>query len=261
MQNITNLEIKYKDFIDDNNSETIVILHGWWWKSDSWLKLGDLLFKSWFNVIIPDLPWFWETKLDYVFDLDEYAKVIANFLRTLKIDNFILWWHSNWWAIAIKIVKSNIFTIKTLVLNNSSWIRNDKKRSIKRKIFNFSSKIIKKLFNFIPSPLRRKLGWVQIRKKIYNFIWWSDYIKSEEIPFLKETYLNVISEDITEQIKKIDSNTLLIRWELDKYTPLSDAHFMRNNIKKSKLIIISNEWHSIHLKNPNLLVNKFLENI
>jgi len=29
MQNKTNLEIKYKEFVNDNNSETIVILHGW----------------------------------------------------------------------------------------------------------------------------------------------------------------------------------------------------------------------------------------
>lgn len=253
MQNITNLEIKYKDFIDDNNSETIVILHGWWWKSDSWLEVADLLFKSWFNVIIPDLPWFWETKLEYVFDLDEYAKVITNFLRTLKIDNFILWWHSNWWAIAIKIVNSQIFNIKTLVLNNSAWIRNDNKRNIKKIFFSLLSKPFKIIF---------KLNVLKtIRRKIYYFIWWSDYIKSEEIPFLKETYLKIIWEDISELIKKIDIDTLLLWWKNDTFTPLSDAYFMRNNIRKSKLIIIWNEWHSIHLKNPKLLINNFLENI
>lgn len=253
MQNITNLDIKYKDFIDDNNSETIVILHWWWWKSDSWLEVGELLFKSWFNVIIPDLPWFWETKLDYAFDLDEYAKVITNFLRKLKIDNFILWWHSNWWAIAIKIANSNIFSIKTLVLNNSAWIRKNKKRNIKKAIFSVLSKPFKFIFKL------KSLS--KLRKKIYSFIWWWDYIKSEDIPFLKETYLNIIKDDISLEIKNVWLDTLLIRWELDNYTPLSDAYFMRNDIKKSKLIIISDEWHSIHLKNPKLLVNKFLENI
>jgi pimeloyl-ACP methyl ester carboxylesterase len=120
-------------------------------------------------------------------------------------------------------------------------------------IFNILSKPFKIIFKF--------KGLKIIRKKIYYFIWWSDYIKSEETPFLKETYLNIIWEDISEEIKKINNDTLLIWWELDKYTPVSDAYFMRKSIKKSKLIIIENEKHSIHLKNPKLLVNKFLENI
>jgi len=253
MQNKTTLEIKYKDFINDNNSETIVILHGWWGNSNSWLEVSNILYESWFNVIIPDLPGFWETKLDYVFDLDEYAKVIINFLRELKIDNFILWWHSNWGAIAIKIVNSHIFNIKTLVLNNSAWIRNDKKRSVKKIVFSILSKPFKLIF---------KLSFLKIiRRKIYTFIWWADYIKSEETPFLKETYLNIINNDISDDIKNINTDTLLIWWEKDKYTPLSDAYFMRNNIKKSKLIILENQAHSIHLKNPILLVDTFLKNI
>jgi len=253
MQNKTKLEIKYKDFIDDNNSETIVILHWWWWKSDSWLDVSELLFKSGFNVIIPDLPGFWETKLDYVFDLDEYAKVVTNFLRELKLNNFILWWHSNWWAIAIKIVNSNIFNIKKLVLNNSAWIRNDKKRSVKKIFFSILSKPFKIIF---------KLKVLKtIRRKIYTFIWWADYIRSEETPFLKETYLNIINNDISEEIKKVEIDTLLIWWWKDTFTPISDAYFMRKFIKKSKLIVLENEGHSIHLKNPILLINTFIKNI
>lgn len=253
MQNKTKLEVKYKDFIYDNNSETIVILHGWGWNSNSWIYVWELLMKSGFNVIIPDLPWFWETKLNYVFDLDEYSKVVSNFLRELNLDNFILWWHSNGWAISIKIVNSHIFNIKKLILNNSAWIRNDKKRNVKKIIFNIISKPFKLIFRF---KIFKKL-----RKKIYSFIGWADYIKSEETPFLKETYLNIINNDISEEIKKIDLDTLLIWWEKDTYTPISDAYFMRKNIIRSKLIIMEDETHSIHLKNPNKLVDTFLKNI
>lgn len=261
MQNKTKLEVKYKDFIDVNNSETIVILHGWGWSSNSWVKTWELLKSSGFNVIIPDLPWFWETKLNYIFDLDEYAKIVTNFLRELKINDFILWWHSNWWAISVKIANSHIFKIKKLVLNNSAWIRNDKKRSVKRKILNFFSKIVKKIIHFIPSYLRKVLYGNEIRKIFYKLIGWNDYLRSEEIPFLKETYLNIIKNDISEAIKKIDLDTLLIWWEKDTFTPLSDAYFMRKNIIRSKLVIMENETHWIHIKNPNKLVDTFLKNI
>jgi hypothetical protein len=36
---------------------------------------------------------------------------------------------------------------------------------------------------------------------------------------------------------------------------------MRDNIKKSKLIILDNETHGIHLKNAKRLVETFLQNI
>jgi len=76
-----------------------------------------------------------------------------------------------------------------------------------------------------------------------------------------KTYLNIINNDISDEIKKIDIDTLLIWWEKDNYTPLSDAYFMKKNITKSRLVILENETHSIHLQNPNKLVNTLLKNI
>ncbi len=248
--NKTNLEIKYKEYTNDSNKETVVILHWWWGSSNSWIEFSEILSQNWYNVIVPDLPWFWETKLNYVFDLDEYSKVITNFLRELKIDNFILWWHSNWWAISIKIANSNIFNIKRLVLNNSAWIRNDKKRSLKRKILN----------NII-RPFKFLWKSKKIRSFFYRAIWSQDYLESEKTPFLKETYKNMISSDLKDDIKKINLNTLLIWWELDSYTPLSDAYYMRNNIWKSKLVVLDWETHWIHIKNPVRLVDTFINNI
>jgi len=90
----------------------------------------------------------------------------------------------------------------------------------------------------------------------------SAWIRNEEQnPNLKQTYLNMISSDLKDEIKNINNHTLLIWWEKDNYTPISDAYFMRNNIKNSKLLILDNETHWIHLKNPNRLVDTFLQNI
>jgi hypothetical protein len=36
---------------------------------------------------------------------------------------------------------------------------------------------------------------------------------------------------------------------------------MRNNIKNSRMSVLDNETHGIHIKNPERLVNTFLENI
>lgn len=257
----TNLHINYHEFIEEENKDTIIILHWWWWSSASWLYMGELLSKSWYNVIIPDLPWFWKTKLEKVFDLEEYAIVIEEFLKELNIDNIILWWHSNWWAISIKIALRQKINIKRLVLNNSAWIRNDKKRSLKRKLLNFISKIVKKIVSFIPSFLKKALALNYLRKLFYRFIWWQDYLNAEKNPFLKQTYLNMIKSDLSKDFKKITQNTLLIWWKNDTYTPVSDWYLMRRQIQNSKMTVIDDEKHWIHLTNPEKLAYTFLKNI
>jgi pimeloyl-ACP methyl ester carboxylesterase len=111
-------------------------------------------------------------------------------------------------------------------------------------------KFLKKIFIF-----------KKIRILFYKIIWWHDYLNAEKSPFLKQTYLNMISSDLSEKIKKIQKDTLIIWWELDTYTPLSDWTFMRNNIKNSKMSVLDWETHWIHLKNPDRLVETFLNNI
>jgi pimeloyl-ACP methyl ester carboxylesterase len=86
-------------------------------------------------------------------------------------------------------------------------------------------------------------------------------LEAEKKPNLKQTFLNMISTDLKEDIKKIDIFTLLLWGEKDTYTPISDAYFMRDNIKKSKLVVLENETHGIHLKNPKKLVETFLQNV
>jgi pimeloyl-ACP methyl ester carboxylesterase len=269
--------INYKEFKAKNSKDTILILHCWWWSSDSWVEVGKLLEKKWYDVIVPDLPWFWKTKLEKIFTLDDYADVVIKFMNELKDerwkikkgqkvkDDIILWWHSNGGAIAINIVnrlkaeswklKENVknFKIKKLILNNSAWIRNDRKRSLKRKFFS----IVTKPFRF--------LAWFStfkgIRKYFYKFIGSSDYINAENTPYLKETYLNIISSDLKEDIKNIKLDTLLIWWEKDTCTPLSDWKFMSENILNSKLVILKDERHWIHLKSPKKLIEAFLNNL
>ena len=248
------LKINYKDFWEKkSNFWDILILHWWWGKSDSWVEVAELLSKKWFRVIVPDLPGFGKTKMSKIYNLSDYSQVIEEFVKKLKLENIILWGHSNWWAISITLENRWKIDIERLVLNNSAGIRNDKKRSFKRKLL---QKLIKNL-----KFLKKIFIFKKIRILFYKLIWWYDYLNAEKSPYLKQTYLNMISSDLQEKIKKIEKDTLLIWWELDTYTPKSDGMFMRNNIKNSKLIVLDNETHWIHIKNPERLVETFLNNI
>lgn len=258
---INNTSLSYQFFEWEKNRDIILILHGWQGSSNSWIEVGKLLNENWYNVIIPDIPCASSlTKCSDTYSLDDFAEIIEKFIEDLKkkykdldFDNLILWWHSNWWAISIKLANRKKIKILRLVLNNSAWIRNDKKRSLKRKVLN---KIIK------PLKILKNIKWFKkLRELFYRAIWSQDYLKAEQNPSLKQTYLNMISSDLREEIKNIENHTLLIWGEKDTYTPTSDAYFMRNNIKNSKLVILDSETHWIHLKNPKRLVETFLQNI
>lgn len=244
----------YKEFMpEDTVKDTIIILHGWWWSSDSWIQVGEILENNNYRVLVPDLPWFWKTPLEKIFTLDDYKDFVINFCKKLNINNFILWGHSNWWAISIKVANAKKLDLKLLVLNNSAWIRDDKKRNKKRSVITTVSKPLKFLWN--------NKVWQKARTLFYKAIWSNDYLEAEKIPFLKETYLNMISSDLKEEIKQIDDYTFLIWWEKDTYTPLSDWEFMSKNIKKSRLDVLDWEKHGIHLQNPQRLTRTFFSYI
>ncbi len=251
--NFLNSEINYKQFGNYKAKETILILHGWGGSSNSWIKVAELLEKKWYNIIVPDLPWFWETGIYKIFTLDNYAEVIEKLATKLKLKNVILWWHSNWGAISIKLITRNILKPNILVLNNSAWIRNDKKRNFKRKFFHKVSSTIKAIAFLKTERI------LFVRRIFYKLIWSRDYLEAEKNPFLKQTYLNMISSDLNEEIKKIDIKTFLIWWKKDTYTPISDWKLMSKNIKKSKMIVLEKETHWIHIKNPELLIKAFLK--
>lgn len=254
---IWKVNLNYKHFYKKKNLYNLIVLHWWWWSSDSWVEFWHIMNKHWYNVIIPDLPGFWKTDINKVYTLDDYAKLIEKFINKLNLKNLILMWHSNWWAISIKIENRWNIKFSKLILNNSAGIRNDTKRTLKRKILNSFVKIVKFILKIIPLP---KDLIQKIRKLFYKSIWWQDYLNSEENPLLKETYLNMINSDLSSEIKKIKKNTLLIWWENDNFTPVSDGEKMKKLIKKAKLIVIPDEKHSIHLTNPHILINTFLNN-
>jgi len=259
--------MNYKTFWKNNNPP-FLILHWWGGSSDSWEEVGKKLWEKFF-VIVPDIPCAskketrWEKQMrpdekisscDKVYTIDDYADLIKDFIDELWLKDFILLWHSNGWAVATKlVVKYSDLSVKKLILNNSAWIRKDTKRTLKRKIFWVISKMIKPIFSF---------PWMwKVRILFYKAIWWHDYLEAEKNPNKKQTYLNMINSDLQEVFPKIDKDTLLIWGENDTYTPLSDGRKIHKLIKNSKLVIIKDVRHGIHLQKPDELVKVILENV
>ncbi len=252
---ITSTDIHYKTFGDESSKEKVLILHWWWGKSDSWIDVAAWLSSQWFFLVVPDLPWFGKTDLPSVFTMDNYRDTVKEFIKKLDLDKtpLTLIWHSNGWAISTKLSVAWNINIKKLFLIGSAGIRNKKKTSLKRKAYKtilFPAKIIKNL------P-----GWNKLRTLFYKAIGWQDYLKAEQNPLLKKTFLNIIHTDLQNIFPNIKIDTTLIRWDKDTYTPLSDWKAITKLIPKNKLIVLEWEKHWIHLQNPELLTKTILKNI
>ncbi len=249
---IGDTSIYYKSF-GDTNSPKLFILHGWWGSSDSWVECATLLSDHGFHVIVPDLPGFWKTKLSRAFTLEDYADVVEQLVKKLKLNNILLWWHSNGGAIATKICHRNNIEVKHLVLNNSAGIRHDPKRNLKRIILWYLVKV-GKLFKNIP-------GFSYVRNLFYRAIWSHDYLNAEKNKSLAQTYQNMIASDLQDVLPTIQTATTMIWWENDSYTPVSDAQKIDSLLLNSHLIILDWERHGIHLQNPTRLVDTFLKTL
>ena len=88
------------------------------------------------------------------------------------------------------------------------------------------------------------------RDKIYKKMGAEDYVATPE---LKETFINVIDEDLTHYLEKITQQTLLIWGENDDATPVSQAKIMKEKIKNSKLIVVPNAGHFSFVDKPEIV--------
>jgi len=228
--------------------KTLFILHGWQSSKEKWDRVKEHLEKSGIRVIVPDLPGFKEeNKINKPWNISDYVEWFERLINDQ--DKFFLLGHSFGGRVSIKFAARNPERLKGLILVSSA--------GIKKKIPGLL-KFVKKLrfFSFLP-------GYNFFRKLFYRFILGkTDYLLAKGN--LRETFKNVINEDLTPYLEKIKVPTLIIWGEKDRTTPISDAYLMKEKIKGSRLEILENIGHTPYLENPKVLSQKikdFVENI
>ena len=245
-----NLDVHYKYFHGSKNLWNVLILHGRGGSSDSRVKVAEKLAEQGYDIYIPDLPGFGKTVMDKVYTVDEYSKLVENFVAKLNIWPVILIGHSNGGRISIRMTKNKIIQTKKLFLIASAGIK--PKKTLKKIFFEKIAKIFK---------IFQKFPWYSFfRKIIYKLIWGHDYLGVKD-DFTKQTFLNMIDSDQKDEISQIDLPTTLIWWDKDTYTPLQDWKLMHSLIKNSSLIVLKDYKHGIHLQNPSLLFEKITQNL
>jgi len=244
---VNGINTAYKVFGD---GIPFLMLHGWGSNYERWEVVAEALSKKGYKVYVPDLPGFGKSEtLTTPWNLNKYVNWTEQLVKDLDLGDFYLSGHSFGGALASKIAVKHAQDVKKLFLISAACIRKKTNRK------SLSAKIAKvvKIFSFVPF-------YKFFRKAVYKFIIRkSDYLYVEGI--MKETYLNVISEDLSFHLSFIKVPTVVIWGDKDEFTPLEDGQLINKQIRNSKLVIIPGAAHDLNRKQPEILAEKILENI
>lgn len=243
---LKNLRIHYKV---SGNGEPIILLHGWGGGLDYFVKLQEHLARR-FTVYGIDLPGFGlSTAPEDVWGSAEYADLMAQFIREVKILNPVLLGHSFGGKIAINLVARELVTAKKLVLVGSAGIQLPKSLKIKLRISFF--KFLKAL-----SRLFVIKGILGPRLELYRKKFGSDDYKNVN-GIMRTILVKTVNENVMMLLSGINIPTLLLWGDQDTAAPLQGGKIMQQAIWGSELKIISGSGHFPFLDNWK----KFIEEL
>lgn len=245
---VNNILVNYKIA---GNGQPLLILHGWGGSSNSWLNVLEHL-KNDFLILCPDLPGFGKTNPpQQPWSLLDYTHFVKKFVLEFNLKEVFLLGHSFGGRIAIKFSVLWPEMVKKLILCSSAGIK--QKLKIKQKIIFFLSLIGNAIFS--QSPLKNFQH--KARNLFYIFLRDSDYIKATGV--MRETLKNILAEDLSSDLEKINSPTLIIWGEKDNIVPLKLAFLFKEKIKNSQLKILPKVKHSPHLEDAEKLSKIILD--
>ncbi len=236
------------------DGKSILILHGWKSSKEKWQKVEKDLEREGFKCVIPDIPGFKrENELKKPWEVEDFYKWLLDFIKKREIaPPFFLMGHSFGGGLAVKLAAERPSWVEKMVLVSPAIFR---VRSNKIKFLSQLSCFFKKL-QFLP-------GYQWLREKIYYHILKSpDYLTAEG--FLRETFQNIIREDLSGLLDKVNQETLLIWGEKDKAVPLSVGKKIASRLSPGRLEIIEDAGHSPYREKRKefvSLVVSFLKNL
>ena len=231
------ITIFYKKY--GNNPKSILILPGWGDNRNTFNTMINTLKKD-YSVYIIDYPYFGNSPLpNKELTIYDYANLIKEFIKDNNIINPIIIAHSFGGRITSILLGKYKIKVKKIILIDVAGIKRfNIKIFLKQKIY----KILKLLINILPKNKQYKYY-----KKLLNKFSSNDYLNIPVI--MKNTFKNIINEDLSKYYKNISTNTIIIWGEKDQDTPLKDAKYLHRIIKNSSLIIFKNTNHFSYINN------------
>lgn len=228
--------------------KNLIIVPGWAGTKETWQDFINLANKH-YNVYCLNMPCFGDEPCPVkVWGVEDYADFLKNKILNLNLEGeTILLGHSFGGQISAFLLAHEPTLVDKLILSGPAVFR--PKNYLRRFFFFLISKTGKIIFRL---PILEKFS-IFVKKIFYRSISSPDYNQTAEIK--KEIFKKIIRQDLTEILDKITTKTLIIWGNRDAYVSVKKAFKLNKLIKNSKLEIVKNGTHGLHLQNKE----KFLE--
>lgn len=218
---------------DSGKGPSVLLLHGWGADHKNLLSLSSVL--SGYRVIAPDLPGFGGSQVPpKAWSVSDYAAFIRELLDKIgvnKVDTVI--GHSFGGRIALELLGTGMVSADRLVLLASHGLLEQK--TTKSSVLNLFAKASKAL----PVSWRERAG-SRFRS--------NDYRATSGV--MRQVFQRVISQDGSKSAIQIKVPTLLIYGQQDSTTPPTMGQQFNQLIKDSRLEIIEQAGHYVHIDQP-----------
>ncbi|MEG1582115.1 MAG: alpha/beta hydrolase [Clostridia bacterium] len=222
----------------------MLFLHGFGGSKNSFLSSFEHL-SMFFHCISLDFAGFGDNpEPQTAYSVTDYAVDVVNFLKNKGIDNIIVIAHSFGCRIALKLNYLCPNLISKMIITGGAGIK-------PRHGISYYYKVLK--FKFA-----KKMVACNILKKEKLLKFGSSDYKSLS-PIMKQTFINVVVEDLSCYAKLVKCKTLLFWGEYDCETPLYMAKRLNKYIKRSKLIIVKDKGHFAYLEEDILFKESIVD--
>lgn len=255
---ILNLNGLNIDYLSSNRVEgdtLVFLLHGWGANKELFNDIFETIAQK-YNVVSFDFPGMGKSdEPKEPWNVSQYADLTIEFIKNFKPKKVILIGHSFGGRVILKMFEQELpFEITKIIFVSSAGIK--RKRTLKNHIKILSFKAGKFVLG---NPLMKKISPDAI-SKYKNKHGSEDYKNASAV--MKGTLVNVLSEDLSHLLYKVDVPSLLFWGENDTATPISDAYIFEKRIKNAGLVKVKNAGHYAFLEKKvlfNEVVRSFLD--
>lgn len=236
------LKLYYEKY--GKHKKSIIILPGWGNTRNTFNYMISFL-QNFFTVYVVDYPGFGNSPIpSHDLTIYEYSNLIHEWILSLKLDDPILIGHSFGGRIITVLTGYYQYKYNDIIMINAAGIK--PKKTIIQKIRSFIYKLLKKVSIILPKRYKKKF-------QEYLFVHFasSDY-KDLNIN-MRQTFKNIVNEDLKPYLKYIKAKVLLIWGNKDDATPIRDGNTMNRLISNSELVVLDGLGHFTYLENPQLV--------
>ncbi len=227
----------------------IVILHGWGLSKKKFQGLVDEFQNRGHKVFALDFPGFGEEKQPIrPFKLSDYAEFLYSFLEKENIKYPILIGHSFGGRVALRFSTLYPKSVRALILTGAPGFTPVSRKKLL--LFITVAKIGKSVLSL---PTLSFL-FESMRKWYYYFVGAREFYRAEGT--MRETFKNIVSELLVEDMKGVTVPTLLLWGEMDMIVPVRIGVKMRDTIRNSEFVMIEGADHGVPYKKSKEFADK-----